>query len=563
MSDNGFDNITPAMDFKSKAAKPDLFYGDYKKVEEWLLQLGLYFHFATEALEDQERILFASTYMRGRAAQWIKPYVNRCLTNSKPEEVIANYGSFEDKLKQLFGIADEEAAAERAIQNLKQVKSVAEYAAEFQHLAIQTGWEDKSLMRMYKQGLKRHIREELLRSGTDPEDLNELYDETIRLDAEWYELNMEFKQDKKVSHHGGNRPYHYQVAPQRKVKAKTSTRNSYSYDPMDLDNLEMGNKRKGNPSKQASKEGRPFRKENRSCYNCGKPGHIAKNCRSNKVVRQLNVLTIKGPEDAYDGGAYDDEWEILEPMEELGLQDAPADSEATGSPDSRLYEDAVEDHDSDKENRPPRSPTPHPASLKREDANAVNVWKYLVQNDVQPRDDIALHHEGVYGKTEEELEQLWPKETEHRGRKRTKETRYIVEDPTYEPKYYLDYRNPEHAKMHWTTCGTTYCSAHWQAKTNNYFPSEKTRCRYQWYDCKINHCDQHLWDKRMSESFPGATDKEVIGMGIIVNGRCTREDWQTCLNHECERHYDAKRINGFGSLKASKAFLDHMAALRE
>jgi hypothetical protein len=35
------------------------------------------------------------------------------------------------------------------------------------------------------------------------------------------------------------------------------------------------------------------KKETRSCYNCGKPGHLSRNCRSKKntVIRQLNIIT--------------------------------------------------------------------------------------------------------------------------------------------------------------------------------------------------------------------------------------------------------------------------------
>jgi hypothetical protein len=45
--------------------------------------------------------------------------------------------------------------------------------------------------------------------------------------------------------------------------------------------------------------------ETRKCYNCGKTGYLARNCRSkNKVTRQLNMLTGPLQEDA-------EEWTVV------------------------------------------------------------------------------------------------------------------------------------------------------------------------------------------------------------------------------------------------------------
>ena len=46
---------------------------------------------------------------------------------------------------------------------------------------------------MYMQGLKKFIRGELLRSGVSIITMQELYDETIRIDAEWHALDQEYK----------------------------------------------------------------------------------------------------------------------------------------------------------------------------------------------------------------------------------------------------------------------------------------------------------------------------------------------------------------------------------
>ena len=57
---------------------------------------------------------------------------------------------FQEKLKQLFRIANKVPLVERAIQKLHQTRSAAEYAAEFQHYAVQLDWHNTALKTMYK-----------------------------------------------------------------------------------------------------------------------------------------------------------------------------------------------------------------------------------------------------------------------------------------------------------------------------------------------------------------------------------------------------------------------------
>ena len=70
-------------------AKPDLFYGDCDKVDDWLMQLQVYFTFQRDnLLPTSKQPLFAMTYMRGNAQKWIKPYVVKYLSGEGVEEGI-------------------------------------------------------------------------------------------------------------------------------------------------------------------------------------------------------------------------------------------------------------------------------------------------------------------------------------------------------------------------------------------------------------------------------------------------------------------------------------------
>jgi len=52
---------------RPKVARPDLFYGEREKLEDWLMQLQLYFAFNGQTLLTAQQPAFAITYMRGRA----------------------------------------------------------------------------------------------------------------------------------------------------------------------------------------------------------------------------------------------------------------------------------------------------------------------------------------------------------------------------------------------------------------------------------------------------------------------------------------------------------------
>ena len=71
-------------DGKISVTKPDLFYSERNKVDNWLMQLQVYFQFQPEMKLPKEKWpLFTTTYMRGNAHRWIKPYVNKYLSEDR------------------------------------------------------------------------------------------------------------------------------------------------------------------------------------------------------------------------------------------------------------------------------------------------------------------------------------------------------------------------------------------------------------------------------------------------------------------------------------------------
>ena len=85
------------------------------------------------------------------------------------------------EIRRVFGPSNEESTAVRVVQHLTQKKSAAEYSVQFQEYADKIGWDNTTLITHYRRGLKKHIKEELLRTGARVENLDNLVKEAISI----------------------------------------------------------------------------------------------------------------------------------------------------------------------------------------------------------------------------------------------------------------------------------------------------------------------------------------------------------------------------------------------
>ena len=170
--------------------KPKVYHGEREKLNNWLIQWDLFFTFQGEHVPEEKRVILVASYMRGKAFTWIKPFLMQYTQGEAPDDVdewMKDFDNFKEKIRMIFGVSNEPAIARRSIQHIRQKGPAADYAAEFQQLAASTDWDDTALMMMFCQGLKPHVKEELMRTSASTDALDDLIKTAIDIDVRWYE----------------------------------------------------------------------------------------------------------------------------------------------------------------------------------------------------------------------------------------------------------------------------------------------------------------------------------------------------------------------------------------
>jgi hypothetical protein len=272
-------SATRAPDSGKYSAKPDFFNGGRTKLDDWLKQLMIYF--ALEGIQaEQRKVFMAISYMSGEAQQWIRPRLQRVVTegDENKDRMFKTFDHFKDEVKAIYGLSNEQQVAIRSIHHVTQKTSAALYTAKFKEYATKTGWDKKALITMYYQGLKDNVKDELMRSAADQSTLENMVKAAIEIDDRLYERQMEKRHTGQFRGRSGYNPNSW------------TERNSRR-DPnaMELDATIKGPKR-GKKGKNRAKKQDTKKREGPKCYNCQKPGHFARECRGRKVQpQQLNM----------------------------------------------------------------------------------------------------------------------------------------------------------------------------------------------------------------------------------------------------------------------------------
>ena len=269
----------PNVETKAKHALPDLYTGDRNRSRPWLNQLKLWFALNTGDYEKEtKKVTFAATLLRGQAEQWFEPYLTNFLSSESNEDetnrLFGSFAYFEKKFKTSFSDIDEERAAVRDIQRLKQTGSAVKYTDQFNQLALRLDWDDAALTQMYYNGLKDFVKDWMM--PNPPGKLDKMQEMSIQVDNRLYERRLE---------KGGRQDHSY-------YRSNTGRRYDSHHDPMDLSMAQHGRpqhtrKRGSTGRSSVPPKEKERRKKQNLCFNCGKSGHRARECNSSAQKLQM------------------------------------------------------------------------------------------------------------------------------------------------------------------------------------------------------------------------------------------------------------------------------------
>ncbi|KAK6224224.1 reverse transcriptase domain protein [Colletotrichum tabaci] len=276
---------------KLKLNSPSAYDGTSGQLKGFLIQIRTYqtFHAANFGSET-ERVIHAATFLKGKALAWFEPFMEEFLQNNgdtnacstETRDIFSSMTGFEHALQTLFQDPDEKRQAERDLANLRQNKSASHYAAEFRRLAARLDITNESRIFMFYQGLKEEVKDEIVKLDA-PTDFLQYVALAIRIDTRLYERRKEKSENRRPQANVGKRyvpqgprqPNNYNSNWRNNQQRNNGPSTAYGHHagPMDVS--------------VAHKNKPTTRRDPRSgvCFNCEKPGHIARECRQPKRLQ--------------------------------------------------------------------------------------------------------------------------------------------------------------------------------------------------------------------------------------------------------------------------------------
>lgn len=283
-----------------KLPKPEFFDGTRAKLRPFLTQMEMQLRMSDKQnLPEADKVIYVSTYLRGHAFDWFEPFIrefqeqpDRDEWSDTTTEVFSSFANFKKRLELTFGDIDATRTAERRLKKLRQTTSASTYVAEFQQIISHLNWDEETYISFLEDGFKEDVKDELARMER-PNTLKKLIDVAVRIDNRMYDRKMRRQEIQQWrGQRTTNRPYAQRNEArqgQRRNQPKTSYPNDYyGPRPMELDAARL-------PAEEQKR-----RKDGNLCFNCGRPGHRARECKSKRNENKPQQLRATAGRGAYD-----------------------------------------------------------------------------------------------------------------------------------------------------------------------------------------------------------------------------------------------------------------------
>lgn len=248
-----------------KVSDPEPYDGNRDKVKNFIFQCNLKITSQrTKFRDDQQKINWAISWLRGRALSWVEPKIQQNADH------FPNWEAFTKALQATFGDPDPQQTAISKLRELRQKGPATTYWSDFQTLSIETKWDNEALISQFLYGLKTELQERYaLREADDFTTIDELATWAIKQDNKLFAFRRNKQTPPSIPRtHGKTQPW----VP--KEQQRTDNPNWHGPAPMILDSTKSF---KPKFTKLTDAE-RQRRMTNKLCLYCGNAGHIARNC---------------------------------------------------------------------------------------------------------------------------------------------------------------------------------------------------------------------------------------------------------------------------------------------
>ncbi|MBW0506003.1 hypothetical protein O181_045718 [Austropuccinia psidii MF-1] len=205
---------------------PECFDGTQPfKVRSFIQSCQLIFHNdPANFAQDRKKVLYATSFLIGRAAKWIEPYLSN-LTNQDSNYLLNSWPLFESQLFTLFGDPNEVRKAEAELDSLgmKEGGHFSLYIDDFRSLVSRIGdWGERAPIHHFRKGLPSRLLDQLASHPSRIDSLLDLIDVTLGLDTRYHERQKEKSHDQEkkpeVSNSNSSHPQNSSSSTHKKKK---------------------------------------------------------------------------------------------------------------------------------------------------------------------------------------------------------------------------------------------------------------------------------------------------------------------------------------------------------